>query len=107
MSVALTGALFTECQEQIRSVDAPGQTVAVEAAQPDQWHAVRHNQVRCVQNFPKGRIMLRFDDAVHARCGDGATRATIVNPLLHASYYVGDLHRVYTYTQHSKVRRIF
>jgi hypothetical protein len=81
--------------------------VAVEAAQPDQGHAVGHNQVRCIQNFLEERIMLRFHDTVHARRCDGMTCAALANPSLHPFKDSCDLRRVRPNSEYSKVSRIF
>src|SRR6266851_397004 len=80
---------------------------AVEAAQPDQGHAVGHNQVRCIQNFLEKRIMLRFHDTVHARRRDGVTSVALANPSLHPLDDLPDLHRVRANSEYSKVSHIF
>src|SRR5437762_6492302 len=80
MAVALSGALFAKCQEQIRPVNAAAERVALAPPQPDEWHAVRHYQIRCVQNLLELWIVLRLDNTVHAGRGDGVASVALANP---------------------------
>jgi hypothetical protein len=94
MAVALPHALLGKGEEQLRAINAPAQGVALVPSQPHEWHAVRHYQVRCVQNFLEGGIVLRLYDAVHAGGGDRVTRVAPSNPSMHLFDDMLDLHCV-------------
>src|SRR5438309_12004437 len=102
MAVALSGALFAKCQEQIRPIDARAQRMSLAAPQPDEWHAVRHYQIRCVQNVLEGSILLSLDNTVHAGRSDGVASVTLANPFLHLRDHIGDLQMVHAYAQNSE-----
>src|SRR3989442_86716 len=106
MAVALSRTLSTKCHGQIPAVDASSQRVALAPAQPYEGHAVGHYQVRCVQNVLEGRIMLRFDNTVHAGGCDGVAPVALSNPFLHLRNDFFELHRVGANSQHVECRAL-
>src|SRR5437773_687108 len=102
MAVTPSSALFAKCQEQIRPVNAAAQRVASAPPQPDDWHAVRHYQIRRVQNLLELWIVLSLDNTVHACGGDGVVSLFLADPILHSGDDVRDLDRVHADSQNSE-----
>src|SRR5258708_2239686 len=102
MPVATPGRFLAELQHEVGAVDSPRQMVSFAPAQPNQWHPVRYNHVCRIQDFLERRIMLSFDDAVHASWGDGMASAAVANPSLHPSQHRFCLYRVDPHSKHFK-----
>src|SRR5437773_11652501 len=76
-------------------------------AQPHEWHAIRYDQVRRVQNLPETGIALCFHNAMHSSGGNRMTPVAIVNPFRHLGDNVGDLHGVDLHSQNWKAVMVF
>src|SRR5258707_14132648 len=85
---------------QLRAIDAPLQPEAVPAAEPNQGHAVRHNQIGRSQDLSKVSVVARLADAVHSGDGDEATGPAFRDPAFNLRNHIRNLYRVHTNAQH-------
>ena len=103
--VPIAAASFlAELLHQFGAGNPVAQWKTVEAAEPDERHAVGNNEIGGVQNFSKMEIAARFGNAVHASDGDITAGLAAGNEALHAVDRGGHLHCVHAHTENMEHR---
>ena len=71
------------------------QFMTLASTEPDEGHAIGHDEIGCAQDLPEGEIVLRLNDAIHTCRRDRVTCRLFLDPFFDLSNHVGDLHRAY------------